>query len=59
MYYLLYFDTDGSVSIVTESAAGEVANGICLLKLKGKQYKGRVMAYGKFTTSAHYIVINS
>ena len=49
MYYLLYFDVDGSVSVVNESAAGPEVNGTCIVKLKGKEYKGKVMAYGKFS----------
>ena len=47
MYYLLYFDTDGSVSIVSESAAGRVHDGTCTVKLNKKEYEGKVMAYGK------------
>jgi hypothetical protein len=46
-YYLLYFDTDCTVSVINEDIAGPPIDGICIVKYGKREYEGRVMAHGK------------
>ena len=62
-YYLIYFEEDETVSVVSgncivelESTERSLEVGVtCHVKEKGKVYKGRVVTHGQFITAySHY-----
>ena len=49
-YYLVYFEVDETVSVVSASAVSEAekeVGGSCFVRVKGKQYKGSIVTYGE------------
>ena len=49
-YYLVYFEVDETVSVVSASAVSEAeleVGGSCYVRVKGKLYKGSIVTYGE------------
>ena len=52
-YYLIYFDEDETVAVVSASAISEAGlslevGGSCYVREKGKMYEGRIITYGEY-----------
>ena len=49
-YYLVYFDNDKTVSVVSASVISKAeleVGGSCHVTVKGKFYEGRIVTYGE------------